>query len=236
MRPDEPFYQQILRWMGSVPKPGDHLALAGDIFDVYVGNKEVFSRTHAPFFEAVRSLLQNGVSVHHVEGNHDFWLRGAYVDSGCPGAKVHGDSIEIALAGKTLRIEHGDLADRTDRFYLVFRKFFRSGFALAMIGGTPGVLLDWMGRTWSNGSRDRQGELPDAWSEQRRGALRRIYFEYAATRVGRGLADSLIMGHCHDAHECTGYMNVGFPRKHQAWVRWTPEYNLLERVPFESTG
>ena len=232
LHPGEPFYQKILNWLSTVPQPGDHVALAGDIFDVYVGNKSVFRKLHSPFFEAIRGLSQRGVFVHHVEGNHDFWLRGAYLDSGCADVRVHGDSIEIELSGRTLRVEHGDLADPTDRIYLLLRKFFRSGLALAMIGGTPGVLLDWMGRTWSNGSRDRQGELPESWSEERRNQLRQIYFEYSRSRVGPGRADSLIMGHCHDAHDCPGYMNVGFPRRHQAWVRWTPESNTLERIPF----
>ncbi len=232
MAPSEPFYQRILNWLESVPAPGDHVALAGDIFDVFVGNKSVFASQHAPFFSRVRELLTRGVHVHHVEGNHDFWLAGAYRSMDCSDAKIHGDFIEIELAGRRLRVEHGDLADPTDRTYLVLRRFFRGRFGRLLVDLAPGAILDAVGNTWSNGSRDRQPELPDGWSDARRNALRDIYFEYARTRLASSGASALVMGHCHDAHECEGYMNVGFPRKHGASVRWTPETNQLERVRF----
>jgi len=233
LRPEEPFYQRFIKWMMSVPQPGDHLALAGDIFDVYVGNKSVFAGLHAPYFRAIRHLLQQGVRVHHIEGNHDFWLQGAYSEQGCTGAQVHGDFVEITIGARKLRVEHGDLADPDDRIYLLLRKFFRSGLADALIRAVPGFMLDHLGQTWSNGSRDRQGELPDSWSTEGLAALRQTFFNYSRTRVGPGLADSLIMGHCHDAHECAGYMNVGFPRKHQHSVLWNPVDNSLTRRPLE---
>jgi UDP-2,3-diacylglucosamine hydrolase len=230
MAPSEPFYQRILKWLETVPAPGDHLALAGDIFDVYVGDKTVFASQHSEFFTRVRGLLSRGVKVHHVEGNHDFWLEDAYRTMGCADARVHGDFIEIALSGRKLRVEHGDLADSTDRTYLLLRRFFRGSLGRLLVQLAPGAILDAVGNAWSNGSRDRQPELPDAWSAERRESLREMYFAYARTQLGATGASALVMGHCHDAHECAGYMNVGFPRKHGAWVRWTPETNLLERV------
>lgn len=233
LTPSEPFYQRILRWMEKVPESGDHVALAGDIFDVFVGNKSVFCSEHAPFFSAVSALLTRNVRVYHIEGNHDFWLKEAYDSASGPGVHVAGDFVEIELQGKRLRVEHGDLADPTDHFYLLLRGFFKSSIGRALVSLSPGVLLHHLGHAWSNGSRDRQPELPDAWSEEKRNQLRSTYFKYAKKRLGPGKAHSLVMGHCHDAHECSGYMNLGFPRKHQAWVRWTPETNQLERVPFE---
>jgi UDP-2,3-diacylglucosamine pyrophosphatase LpxH len=232
LAPSEPFYQRILQWMDRVPVAGDHVALAGDIFDVFVGNKAVFCSTHSPFFKAVKALLAREVRVYHIEGNHDFWLQGAYAAASGEGVHVASEFVEIELEGKRLRIEHGDLADSTDRFYLLLRSFFKSGVGKFLVDSSPGILLHHLGHAWSNGSRDRQPELPDAWSEEKRSRLRQTYFEYAKSRLGPGKADSLVMGHCHDAHESPGYMNLGFPRKHQAWVRWTPESNRLERVPF----
>ncbi|MFN7684802.1 MAG: UDP-2,3-diacylglucosamine diphosphatase [Oligoflexia bacterium] len=230
--PSEPFYRRILDWLASAPSMQDHVVLAGDIFDVYVGNKSIFRQKHAPFFSAVSSLLRRGVQVHHVEGNHDFWIAQSYLDSDCAKAQVHGDFIEIELVGHKLRVEHGDLADPRDAGYLRLRKFFRGKLGQFLVEVIPGSVLDRIGQVWSNGSRDRQPELPDAWSKTKRDELRSIYFDYAKKRLQLSGANALVMGHCHDPHECPGYMNVGFPRTHGSWVRWTPEENRLERVPF----
>lgn len=232
LHPEEPFYRAVLRFIREIPKAGDHLALAGDIFDVYVGNKKVFRELHRPFFEAVREACTRGVSVHHIEGNHDFWIAQSYTDMGCAQAVVHGDFIEIHLDGRKLRVEHGDLADETDRFYLLLRKFFRSGLGLTLVQAFPGGALDRLGQLWSNTSRDAK-KLPDDWTAEDRERLRSIFFDYARTRVGPGKADALVMGHCHDPHACDGYMNVGFPRRHQQWVRWNPRTNTLERMAYD---
>ena len=231
LNPGEAFYQSVLRFIADIPRPGDHLALAGDIFDVYVGDKEVFRELHRPFFEAVRMAGLRGISVHHVEGNHDFLLAESYAAMGCNQARVHGDFIEIELLGRKLRVEHGDLADRSDWFYLLLRGFFRSSIGRGLVNLLPGTTLDRLGQLWSNTSRDNK-TLPDDWRAEDRELLRSVFFEYSRTRVGPGKADALVMGHCHDPHSCEGYMNVGFPRRHRNWVRWNPLENKLERLPY----
>lgn len=234
VHPDEPFYQSVLRFIQEVPQPGDHLALAGDIFDVYVGNKGVFRTLHRPFFEEVRAATARGVIVHHIEGNHDFWVEGSYSEMGCS-ARVHSDFVEIEIGERTLRIEHGDLADPSDQFYLFLRRFFRSPLGLGLVRIFPGPLLDRLGQLWSNTSRDAK-LLPDDWTPEDRERLRAVFCAYARSRTGPGRADALVMGHCHDPHGCEGYMNVGFPRRHKKWIRWNPLTNELERLgyPFES--
>jgi len=229
VKPEEPFYRGVLRFIDEIPQPGDHLALAGDIFDVYVGNKEVFRNTHISYFQAIHRALERGVHIHHIEGNHDFWLGDSYSDLGCGAVQVNGDAIELQVENRKLRVEHGDLADTSDQFYLLLRAFFRSGLGRSWVAITPGRVLDWVGNLWSNTSRDSK-LLPDDWSQEDRLRLRKIFFDYAASRLGVGKADALVMGHCHDPHECAGYMNVGFPRKHQSWVRWNPSENKLERL------
>ncbi|NDD91203.1 hypothetical protein EBZ37_03870 [bacterium] len=231
VHPSESFYQSVLKFITEVPQSGDHLALAGDIFDVYVGDKSVFRELHRPFFEAVRLAGLSGVSIHHIEGNHDFGLAESYAVMGCNQAQVHGDSIEIEMLGRKIRVEHGDLADSSDWLYLFLRGFFRSIAGRSLITFLPGQALDRLGQYWSNSSRD-QKTLPDDWSNEDREKLRSIFFKYSQTRLGPGKADALVMGHCHDPHSCDGYMNVGFPRRHKQWVRWNPAENRLERLSY----
>jgi UDP-2,3-diacylglucosamine pyrophosphatase LpxH len=232
MRPQDTFYQSVLRFLSEVPRSGDHLALAGDIFDVYVGNKSVFRELHRPFFERIREAGQRGITVHHIEGNHDFWIAESYSEMGCTTASVHGDFVEIHLAGRTLRIEHGDLADSSDWFYLALRRFFRSNLGSVCARLAPEKALDRLGQLWSNTSRDAK-RLPEEWDDHDRERLREVFYQYSRTRVGPGKADALVMGHCHDPHGCEGYMNVGFPRRHKSWIRWNPAENRLERLLYD---
>jgi len=232
LHPDEPFYQSVLRFIREVPQPGDHLVLAGDIFDVYVGNKRVFRELHRPFFAAVREATARGVAVHHVEGNHDFGLAGSYLDTDCAGTNVQGDFVEIEMEGRRLRIEHGDLAASYDRTYLLLRRFFRSRLGAFLVRIAPEFLLDRLGHLWSDTSRNIK-KSPEEWPEEDRERMRRAFFDYARRQLERSGADVLVMGHCHDPHGIERYMNVGFPRRHRQWIRWNPRANLLERVSYD---
>lgn len=229
--PKDSFYQSVLRFIEEIPQRGDHLALAGDIFDVYVGNKAHFREKHRPFFKAIERACSRGISAHHVEGNHDFWLKDSYRSMGCSQVEVHGDFIEITLAGRTLRIEHGDLAYTDDQTYLLLRRFFRSSLGKFCIDLAPGRLLNRLGETWSHQSRTTKKPIQE-WSDGDLSRLRALYFAYSRQVLQERRLDALVMGHCHDPHECEGYMNVGLPMRHRQWVRWTPSKNHLERVDY----
>ncbi|MEN9722790.1 MAG: hypothetical protein RJB38_776 [Pseudomonadota bacterium] len=232
LHPEEAFYQNVLRFMQEVPNTGDHFILAGDIFDVFVGNKAAFTRLHRPFFEQARRCEERGVHLHHIEGNHDFWLAGAYRQMRCEKIQIHGDFCSISVDGHTLRVEHGDLADPNDQNYLRLRSFFRSPLGATLIQCAPGALLERLGHFWSDSSRKRQS-LPEDWMPEKRAELRSIFFAYAKSLLENGSCSALVMGHCHDPHEIPGYMNVGFPRKHGHWIRWSPSSNTLERLPLQ---
>lgn len=236
--PDDPLYRSLLLLLKDRARAGDTVVLAGDLFDLYVGNKRIFRERYREFFEAATEAGGRGVGMHYIEGNHDFQLKGAF--SGVPGMTVHSLDFELKIEGKRFYFSHGDLVDPKDYGYRALRLFFRSPFMRAFVALVPDSWVEWIGQTSSRRSRDAKPRLPASLPRERLEYLRNTYRSYAADRLAQG-ADFVVMGHCHDLDEkCfvidgrpAQYVNVGFPRVHGSFLSWSPgeERIVRERLP-----
>jgi len=231
---DDPLYESLLALMREELHPGDHLVLAGDIFDFLVGNQPSLLRRYAAFFESLADLSRKGVRTTYIEGNHDFHL--SKVFAGIPNFRVVPAETEIEIPGRKLYVAHGDLVDRSDRGYLFLRLFFRSPLIRLAAFALPESAVEWIGNRSSDSSRKRNPRLP----EERGGAhlerLRKTFREFAREKFRNGY-DGVVLGHCHDLDglefsEGTrrgSYLNVGFPRQHHSYVEFTSESGLLRK-------
>ena len=77
---------------------GDTVVLAGDLFDLFVGNKRIFRERYGDFFRALETAGKKGVETHYIEGNHDFLIRAAF--RGIPGLRVHVHEVSLELGGR----------------------------------------------------------------------------------------------------------------------------------------
>jgi UDP-2,3-diacylglucosamine hydrolase len=231
---EDPLYRSLLSLLRDRAQGGDTVVLAGDLFDLFVGNKQVFQERYRDFFAAVREACGRGVRIHYIEGNHDFLLRKAF--RGIPGFVLHDRDFEIELEGHRFFFAHGDLVDRKDYGYRFLRAFFRSPPLRAFVAVMPGGVIDWIGRSSSRASRGKKPLLPAQLPTDRMERLRNIYRSYAAERLAEGY-DFVVMGHCHDLDEKsfiiggrTGqYVNVGFPRVHGSFLSWAPGDERIQR-------
>jgi UDP-2,3-diacylglucosamine hydrolase len=231
---EDPLYRSLLALVRA-PRAGDVLVLAGDVFDLFIGDKEVFRGRYREFLAALREAGERGVRVHYVEGNHDFLLARAL--AGLPSVEVHASECAFEHHGKRFYVGHGDLVDRRDYGYRALRGFLRSPFIRAFVRVAPGGWVDWIGRTGSERSRGGARERPaPAYSGERLARLRALFRSYAEERLREG-HDFVILGHCHDLDEreasiggrACHYANVGFPREHGVFLRWEPGRPRLER-------
>lgn len=232
--PDDPLYTSLLELMRSETLPGDHLVLAGDIFDFFVGKPPAMIRKYSAFFSELRALGRREVAVTYIEGNHDFHLSETFSDM------VHVEVVpaekEIRVGDRRVYIAHGDLVDREDRGYLALRKFFRSGFARMAASALPERVVDWIGARSAEASRGANPRLPEERGLESRDRLRALYRGFAREKIREGF-DAVVMGHCHDldgeefseSGRKGAYLNVGFPRKHHAYVVFAD--GKLERRP-----
>jgi len=231
---EDPVYRSLLCLMRSRTQSGDQLVLAGDIFDLFVGNKAVFRNRYSEFFECLAEMGRRGVLVYYVEGNHDFLLQ--KVMRGIPGLTVHPSEVSLEAEGRHFLVAHGDLADSSDLGYRVLRCFFRSPMMKFLVRVLPGKWLEWIGSQSSGYSRGKNPVLFSELPLERQDALRKIYRNFAAERLAQGY-DFVVLGHCHDLDEMMfqiggrpgQYMNVGFPRVHGSILKWESGDDRIQR-------
>src|SRR5687768_5859798 len=85
--PDDPLYQSLLALIRDRAVSGDTVVLAGDLFDLFVGNKSIFKERYSEFIQLLILAGKRGVKLHYIEGNHDFLIRRTF--RGIPQLAVH---------------------------------------------------------------------------------------------------------------------------------------------------
>lgn len=233
---NDPIYFSLLSFLRLRVSPGDTVIFAGDIFDLFVGNKAVFQNKYNEFFDVLSEVGQRGVRVFYIEGNHDFLIQSAFRN--LPAVSIHHREVSLQIDGKRFFIIHGDTVDYSDYGYRMIRAFFRSPLMKMLVWIFPGEWLDRIGQMSSSYSREYKPRLFSEIPIERRERLRCIYRNFAAEKLSEGF-DFVAMGHCHDLDEMsfkidgrTGqYINVGFPRVHGSILRWNPGELKIFREP-----
>jgi len=234
----DPLLNHLMQWVDRAQQD-DQLILAGDLFDLFVGNKNVFRDRYQGFIETLRRAGQRGVKSIYIEGNHDFQIRSAF--KGIKGLKVTSREVRLNLDGKKFFIAHGDQVDRSDYKYLAWRLFLRSPLMKGVIAAAPGSWVEGVGRISSQKSRQTKPLLPVDLPKGSREELRKTYRNFAADRLLEGF-DYVVLGHCHDLDEMcfsigdrTGqYVNVGYPRIHDTYLVWNPGESKIRRENLSS--
>lgn len=233
---DDPLYLSLLSILQEKAAAGDTVVLAGDLFDLFVGNKSIFTSRYRKFIEALESASARRVKVHYIEGNHDFLIRKAF--GHIEGLKIHSHDVKLEISGRKFFVAHGDTVDREDYKYRVLRVFFRSPVMKALVKLAPGELLDQIGKKSSDTSRKGKPLLTSQLPIDKMESLRKKYRSYAAEKLTEGF-DFVVMGHCHDLDQMkfkigdrTGqYINVGYPRTHGSFLTWSPGDSEIQREP-----
>ena len=218
-RLDSPLGEAFLRALDGLAGPGDATVLAGDVFEVLVGGSPYFLRMHTAFFEKIRELVERGVRVDYIEGNHDFHLRELL-----PAAvRIHDARVDLEVAGadgKTLkiRVEHGDLVDPDDTAYLRMRSLFRSGWVRSLVRILPGAAIERLAEWIARPPEQKEADLPGKGGGPVSDSLRRKFRGHAEAVRRQGI-DFVVMGHCHDLDEWGGfYWNMGYPPVHRQFL------------------
>ena len=100
-----------------------HLFLLGDIFDLWIGSHDYFAQRFQRIVSAIDALRRRGIEIHYFEGNHDLHLQQFWEEK--LSVNVHPGPISIEIAGRRLRLEHGDQMDPDDRGYIFLRWLLR---------------------------------------------------------------------------------------------------------------
>lgn len=93
-------------FLETVPQPGDALVVNGDLFDFWFEYGSVVPRRHLATVMKLARLVQRGIPVTFLGGNHDRW-GGDFLRRDM-GIEYYAGSAELVLAGRRALVVHGD--------------------------------------------------------------------------------------------------------------------------------
>jgi UDP-2,3-diacylglucosamine hydrolase len=206
---EDPVALALCDFLRLSPHAGDYIVLGGDIFDLFVGNKQVFKEHFAEVLNAIGSAARIGAKVHYFEGNHDFQLEEVFSHLG---VQIHARDFALEINGKKIWISHGDEIDKQDYGYRVLRAVTRSWPLRLLIRAFPEKLLAKLG-AWSS-RQSRKYNNTESLPLERLTRTKTLFRDYAAARIEQDSADYVFIGHSHQADDMVvgngRYINLGF--------------------------
>lgn len=168
-----------------------HLFLVGDIFDLWIADRNFFVESYSGIIAKLVRLKDAGVEVHYFEGNHDldldvFWKNKLGFD-------VHDSAAYFEIGGRVVRVEHGDQMDPEDRGYLFLRWLLRTPVVRAAGRHLPNGLVRKIGQHASETSRDYTSNVKVASDEKSIANIRR----HAILAFQDQPFDLFVSGHVH---------------------------------------
>lgn len=195
--------KHILNFFKFIEKDVTHLYLVGDFFDFWYEYKYSIPKAFFPMLFELQKLINKGVEIHYLAGNHDFAL-GSFFDD-MMGIKTWQDEYTFELDGKKFYLHHGDGVDKKDIGYRLLKKVFRNK--------TNQWLFRWLHpdlgfpfARWLSGSSRKYSNQNNSERDES------DYIEFAEQKFMDGF-DYVLMGHRHNplVHEkgTHRYINLG---------------------------
>ncbi len=150
-------------WRGQA----SHVVFVGDSFEFWMEYRHYINRHHFPFLRALAELVESGVQVHLLSGNHDFRLDDFFPTA--LGVQVH-STLKLELQGKKIWFQHGDGVAKSDWGYRLASRVIHSPinvFLFRLLHPDWGMALaNWVGRTSRKVNEDADpkiAEYQEAW-------------------------------------------------------------------------
>ena len=130
--------ERLLSFLSHVEEHGEQLFIVGDLFDYWFEYKYVIPRGYHHTISKLARLVEKGIAVHYVAGNHDFWLKDFFPnDLGIP---VYKNPFPLMLRGKKFYFHHGDGLALKDTGYRFLKKILRNKFSIFLFSIVhPGI-------------------------------------------------------------------------------------------------
>jgi len=194
---------KLYDFLDQVKENGDVLVIAGDLFDFWYEWRHVVPRYWFGVIHKLRELIENGLMVFLITGNHDFELGNYLTDE--VGIHCFDESMDLKLDGKTFFIGHGDGLAKKDRGYRFMKRIIRNRFSKFLFRTFIHPDLGMKLARWASVSSRKLVKIDrHIWSEE--------YFNYAKSKFAEGY-DYVILGHLHfpQREEENGrvYLNTG---------------------------
>lgn len=115
---------RFLDFLGAVADRADALVIAGDLFDFWFEYRSVVLRDHFAALRRLAEVVDAGVQVRMIGGNHDAW-GGGFLEEEVGLQWLDGPAI-TEISGRTAYLAHGDGLAEGDWSYRVLKRVVRS--------------------------------------------------------------------------------------------------------------
>ncbi len=116
--------QILIDFLNHIRDDADHLFILGDLFDFWVEYRHAIRPDYFNVLCSLKSLVQHGVKIHYIAGNHDFALGTFLTDY--IGIQIHLDSWKMMDGTHRIYLTHGDGLISDDKGYQVLKYFLRN--------------------------------------------------------------------------------------------------------------
>lgn len=115
---------QLFDFFDHVAAARGTLYIVGDLFDFWFEYRHVIPKTYFPFLTRLYRLKQQGVPIHFILGNHDYWVLDFITQTLT--TRTYTDDLQLEHAGKRFYITHGDGYLSWDRAYRLLKRLLRN--------------------------------------------------------------------------------------------------------------
>lgn len=177
----------FLGFLDRIGERASRLVFMGDLFNLWIGRRELERPHHSAVVERLTALRNNGLVVRYIEGNRDYRIGPCYAGTAVDEATA--EAIVEEFGGRRLVAVHGDLTNPADRQYRTWRRFSRSAAAWGLFHVLPRARRAALADSLERRMRSSNLEFKRAFPEKEARA-------YAAAMLGAG-DDALVLGHFH---------------------------------------
>ena len=193
---------RFVAFLRSIPAEStETLYMLGDIWDFWYEYHDVVPRGYVRVFSALLDLMDRGVKVVFIPGNHDIWCY-SYLQS--LGIMVQEQPLVTKIAGRTFFLGHGDGLGKGMMAYKAMRWCFHWRPFQIMFSWLHPYIAYRLGKGWSRNSRLAR-EVPYEF----RGEEEPLY-RYAEAKARELPVDQFIFGHYHTGVRLTLPSGAGF--------------------------
>jgi len=114
----------LVKFLNFARESGDELFIVGDLFDYWFEYRKVYQKGFFRTLTALQDLIESGVIVHYLIGNHDFMHRNFFEDE--IGVIMYEKPVSVVLNNKKFFIGHGDGLIENDIGYNILKKILRN--------------------------------------------------------------------------------------------------------------
>ncbi len=184
---------RFVGWLKSLPADTKALYLLGDIWDFWYEYRDVIPKEGSRVIAQLINLMDRGVEVWFMPGNHDIWCY-SYFES--LGMKKIGQPYYTEIGGKRFCLAHGDRLKDARAGYRLMLWIFNNRVLQALFSTLHPWFAFRFGTSWSK--KSRYTHLPYEWKGSDEPLVRFAEEEIAHGRT----ADYFVFGHYHiEAHQ-----------------------------------